>query len=55
MTPVLFTLWEELLQYVNKIDMKSRIIGVKACIESFDFLFGLMLGQLLLRHSDNLS
>ena len=25
--------------------MKSRIIGVKACMESFDFLFGLMLGQ----------
>ena len=37
---VLFTIWEELLQYVKATDMKSRIIGVKACMESFDFLFG---------------
>ena len=52
---MLFTLWEESLQYVKETDMKSRKIGVKACMVSFDFLFGLMLGQLLLRHSDNLS
>ena len=52
---VLFTLWEESLQYVKETDMKCRIIGVKACMVSFDFLFGLMLGQLLLHHSDNLS
>ena len=52
---VLFTLWEESLQYVKETDMISRLIGVKACMESFDFLFGLMLGQLLLQHSDNLS
>ena len=37
---VLFTLWEELLQYVKETDMKSRIIGIKARMESFDFLFG---------------
>ena len=29
---VLFALWEELLQYVKETDMKSRIIGIKACI-----------------------
>ena len=35
-------------EYVKETDIKSRIIGVKECLESFDFLFGLMLGQLLL-------
>jgi hypothetical protein len=43
---VLFTLWEESLQYDNETDMTSRIIGVKSCMESFDFLLGLMLGQM---------
>ena len=39
---VLFTLWEESLQYVKETDMKSinRLKGIKACMESFDFLFG---------------
>ena len=35
--------------------MRSRIIGVQACMRSFDFLFGAMLGELLLHHTDNLS
>ena len=34
---------------------RSRIIGVQTCMRSFDFLFGAMLGELLLRHTDNLS
>ncbi|KAL5514956.1 hypothetical protein EMCRGX_G000052 [Ephydatia muelleri] len=47
--------WEEALEYVKETDMRSRIIGVKTCMRTFDFLFGIMLGELLLRHSDNLS
>ena len=35
--------------------MRSRIIGVSACMKSFDFFFGASLGELLLSHSDNLS
>ena len=33
-------LWEESLQYFEETE-KSKIIGVKACMESLDFLFGL--------------
>ena len=52
---VLYVLWEESLDYVKETDMRSRIIGVQACMRSFDFLFEAMLGELLLRHTDNLS
>ncbi len=48
-------LWEELLTFVKDTEMKSRIQGVATCMESFDFFFGASLGELLLRHSDNLS
>lgn len=48
-------LWEESLTFVKDTEMKSRIQGVATCMESFDFFFGASLGELLLRHSDNLS
>ena len=35
--------------------MKARIRGVDKHMEEFDFYFGVALGELLLRHSDNLS
>ena len=48
-------LWEESLDFVKEAEMRSRIIGVSASMKSFDFLFGTVLGEMLLRHSDNLS
>ena len=49
---VLLGVWEE-----SNIDSetRARIIGVEVQMLSFDFLFGLLLGSLLLRHGDNLS
>ena len=35
--------------------MKARIQGVAAQMQKFEFFFGISLGQLVLRHSDNLS
>ncbi len=35
--------------------MKSRIIGVSALMRTFGYLFGTMLGELILKHTDNLS
>ena len=35
--------------------MKARIQGVASQMKPFDFFFGVSLGQLILRHSDNLS
>ena len=35
--------------------MKSRILGVAGCMKSINYFFGASLGQLILKHSDNLS
>ena len=34
--------------------MKARIFGVETLMHSFDFLVGVFLGELVLRHNDNL-
>ena len=52
---VLQVLWEESLDFVKDAEMRSRIQGVSSCMKSFNFFFGVSLGELLLRHSDNLS
>ena len=52
---VLQNLWEESLEYVKESEMRARIGGVSDGMMKFDFFFGLMLGQTVLFHSDNLS
>ena len=48
-------LWIEAVSIVNDTETIGRLNGVAAVMEQFDFLFGVMLGELLLKHSDNLS
>lgn len=48
-------LWEESLSFVKETEMKSRIQGVLSCMQTFDYFFGVSLGELVLKHSDNLS
>ena len=52
---MLQNLWEESLEYVNESEMRARIGGVSDRMMKFDFFFGVMLGQTVLSHSDNLS
>jgi len=52
---VLLELWDESLDVVKDSDMKARIQGVAAQMRKFEFLFGVSLGFLILRHTDNLS
>ena len=52
---VLLGVWEESLQSALDSEMRSRIIGVEFQMQKFEFLFGVLLGALLLSHSDNLS
>ena len=52
---VLLHLWTDSLTSVKNTVMRARIIGVSARMETFDFFFGITLGELILRHSDNLS
>ena len=47
--------WDICLEERLDTDMRARIIGVKAQMESFQFFFGLNLGATLLIQTDNLS
>lgn len=52
---VLLRLWEESLSRNLDGDMRARIIGVRAQMMMFDFLFGVLVGSVLLRYTDNLT
>ena len=52
---VLLLVWQEALDGSLDGEMRARIIGVETQMMTFDFLFGVCLGSLILRHSDNLS
>ena len=52
---VLQKLWVEAMSIVSDIKTIGRLNGVAAAVERFDFLFRVMLGEMLLKHSDNLS
>ena len=52
---VLFGVWNEAQSSHLDGEMRARIIGVETQMHTFDFLFGISLGNLLLRHTDNLS
>ena len=52
---VLLLVWQEALDGSLDGEMRARIIGVETQMMKFDFLFGVCLGSLILRHSDNLS
>ena len=48
-------LWTWCLDVYKDTESKARVNGVQSQTQSFDYFFGLRLGTLLLRHSDNLS
>ncbi len=52
---ILRELWEVSLDIVKETEMRSRIQGISVYMNSFDFFYGLVLAELLLSHSDNLS
>lgn len=52
---VLQELWVDCEDFVKEVDARARVNGVSAQMKSIDFLFGVILGELLLMHSDNLS
>eukprot|EP00731_Ephydatia_muelleri_P025509 Em0017g592a len=46
--------WDEARDITSDSENRARITGVKAQMEKFEFLFGLCLGECILRHTDNL-
>ncbi len=49
------SLWERALLSTSDTDMKARIRGIESQMEKFRFLFGLLLSEMILRHTDKLS
>ena len=53
---VLLGVWDEAWERGHMdSDLRARLHGVQAQMQTFEFLFGVSLGSLILRHSDNLS
>ena len=48
-------LWVEALAATSDTKIKARIQGITSQMDTFRFLFGLLLSELLLRHTDKLS
>ena len=45
----------ESLQVVKDTEMKNRMIGASTQMETFQYFYGVPLGELILQHTDNLS
>ena len=52
---VLQHLWEEAEIASKESDITARLIGVGSQMNSFDFYFGVYLGEMILHHTDDLS
>ena len=52
---VLQSTWEETSLITNDSETKARIRGVAVLMNTFDFIYGATLGEMLLGHADNLS
>ncbi len=52
---VLQQTWEESIEVVCDSETKARIRGVSSVMSTFDHLYRNMLGEMLLKHADNLS
>ena len=52
---LLLEVWEESLNYVNDVEIRNRIRGVTSYMTKFDVFFGCILGEKILRYTDNLA
>ena len=48
-------LWPECLDCTKDTETKARILGVEAQMKTFNYLFGVLLGEVIVRNTDNLS
>ena len=49
---VLHNTWDEALEISRDTEMKARILRVQSQMMKFGFLFGVVLGEIILRHTD---
>jgi hypothetical protein len=50
---VFMELWTEAADIAKDSETRARLIGVKTVMLDFDYLFGVVLGQRILQHTDN--
>ena len=48
-------LWEEALEVATDSEVGAKIVGVQTTMTKFEYLFGVILGECILNHTDNLS
>ena len=52
---ILMNTWDEATRVIRDMETKARILGVQSQMQKFSFMFGVYLGEMILKHSDNLS
>ena len=52
---VLQELWENALEVATDSEVRARLVGVQTTMTKFSYLFGVILGECILTHTDNLS
>ena len=51
----LLNTWDEAIGTAKDTESKARLQGVQGQMKTFDFLFGVTLGEMVLWHTDNLN
>ena len=51
---VIQAVWDEALDVARDSETRARLIGVQHCMSTFEYFFGVMLGEMILKHTDNL-
>ena len=52
---ILMNTWDEATRVARDMEAKARILGVQSQMKKFSFMFGVYLGEMILRQSDNLN
>ncbi len=52
---IIFSVWDEALTIARDTETHARLIGVQHVMSQFEYFFGIVLGELILKHTDNLS
>ena len=52
---ILMSVWDEALDIAPDSESHARIMGVQHVMSTFEYLFGVMVGRIILGHTDNLS
>ena len=52
---VMQAVWEEAMEVAKDSETRAQITGLQHCMLTFEYFFGAMLGELILKHTDNLS